>query len=323
MSTYTYTTSNSTAGNWTTISSTSSGWSWDTNLGGTLTINDSYISGTISLDGGTISLNNSEFVPDNKNKIHPRLYFSFVKSKLKKNERKFLEDQIAKLNEMLFEAKEINQQGLYEQLAERIFFAVQDWELLAIGIDTYLERKDVEKFRYHIVSNRPVSFTELEEFPRTIPKEIRAEIKKYQDKNVFDKYWILYYDSATPVKTNEKKIKERDPIVFGTLDSDPDRLYFIADWEDEHCDLTLDVFIAKYKRKHKKSPEAKLEEFKPETFKGIIKEVKDRKQRLNATKRDTWEKLLEEEQKTKTTKSKSSIVSRLADKWGVHQRRKK
>jgi hypothetical protein len=254
-------------------------------------------------------------LPPPKNMIHPQLYFSYVKSKLKKNERKFLEDQIGKLNEMLKNCQEIQQDGLKEELENRMFFVIQDWELLALGIDTYILKNDIEKFRYKIISNRSISFNKLEEFPREIPKDIRNKIKKYQNLDIFSEYWILYYDSATPVKTNETKIKEKDPIVFGTLESDPDRFYFIADWEDEYCDLTLDIFITKYKRKHKKYNPGKLEEFKREQFDNIIEKVKARQKRLKNTSSSTWKNLLKEEQESKNKQERGkTLLKRVKEK---------
>lgn len=34
----------------------------------------------------------------------------------------------------------------------------------------------------------------------------------------------------------------KDPILFGKI-KETDKLYFIADWQDEHCDLTFDKLI--------------------------------------------------------------------------------
>lgn len=77
---------------------------------------------------------------------------------------------------------------------------------------------------------------------------------------MFDKYYILYTDfTYTGEKissgeiNNVSKEKEKDPILFGAFVKDSttierttymgDKLYFIADWEDEYCDLTLDKLM--------------------------------------------------------------------------------
>ncbi len=45
------------------------------------------------------------------------------------------------------------------------------------------------------------------------------------------------------IKTAADAIREKDPILFGITDRHPDRLYFIADWVDEFCDLTLSQLL--------------------------------------------------------------------------------
>ena len=49
--------------------------------------------------------------------------------------------------------------------------------------------------------------------------------------------------------------REKDPILFGAImDGDVcfDRLYFICDWTDEFCDLTLDQLAEKWDKIHEK-----------------------------------------------------------------------
>lgn len=66
--------------------------------------------------------------------------------------------------------------------------------------------------------------------------------------HVFDNYCILHYDpekksyQMTVEERERERIKKNDPILFGILRGSRD-LYYIADWIDETCDLTLDKFI--------------------------------------------------------------------------------
>jgi hypothetical protein len=39
--------------------------------------------------------------------------------------------------------------------------------------------------------------------------------------------------------TKEEIARKKDPILFGLIE-DRRRLYFVGDWEDEYCNLTLD-----------------------------------------------------------------------------------
>ncbi len=42
--------------------------------------------------------------------------------------------------------------------------------------------------------------------------------------------------------TPDEHRKMKDPILFGWI-KENNRLYFIADWEDEFCDLTFDEIV--------------------------------------------------------------------------------
>ena len=61
---------------------------------------------------------------------------------------------------------------------------------------------------------------------------------------VFDNYVILYYDPEGTVykETAYEEAKRRDPIIFGVI-AGSKKLYYVADWVDEYCDLTLDAFV--------------------------------------------------------------------------------
>jgi hypothetical protein len=37
----------------------------------------------------------------------------------------------------------------------------------------------------------------------------------------------------------ERKTRESDPVLFGVIEGRR-RLYYVGDWDDEFCDLTLD-----------------------------------------------------------------------------------
>ena len=96
-------------------------------------------------------------------------------------------------------------------------------------------------------------------------------------------------------KTNKQNIKEKDPILFGTLDYEPDKLYFIADWIDEYCDLTLDKFVQTIK---KNDPEYELDgidELDEEYIQRMVKESRERFVRLKETDPGTYKKLMVDE----------------------------
>ena len=59
---------------------------------------------------------------------------------------------------------------------------------------------------------------------------------------VFDNYCILHYDPENNAISPTVAGKMADPILFGMIQGSTN-LYYIADWIDEYCDLTLDRFI--------------------------------------------------------------------------------
>lgn len=103
-------------------------------------------------------------------------------------------------------------------------------------------------------------FKKLDEFPRVIPDTNKVIIKQAQDltlsikEKIFDELWILFLDYTNEeLESNAEKVRKKDPIVFGKLHSSDDRLFFITDWEDEVCDLTIDKIAKLLERKDAES----------------------------------------------------------------------
>lgn len=124
-------------------------------------------------------------------------------------------------------------------------------ELVKMGINTFIYRDDIEKY-IDDVSKNTVKIIELEHYERAIPDEIVEIIKKVKDK--FDQLYIVFTDYTGEVeKKVAKERRDKDPILFGTFQNENakavvDRFYFLGDWEDEYCDLTLDKMVNAYKK---------------------------------------------------------------------------
>src|SRR5208283_2775599 len=98
-----------------------------------------------------------------------------------------------------------------------------------------VDRSVIDKFRYK-VKDQVIKFEELEKFPRMIPSKVQKVIAEVKERKLFDKHHVLFidYTKEQPKKTNKEKIRERDPILFGSYAYQPDRFYFITDWIDEY-----------------------------------------------------------------------------------------
>lgn len=119
-------------------------------------------------------------------------------------------------------------------------------EIVKMGITTFIYRDDIEEYIDDIAKDS-VKIIELEKYEREIPDEIVAIIEQVKDK--FDQLYVLFTDYTGKVeKQVEKERRQKDPILFGTFQNEItktviDRFYFLGDWEDEYCDLTLDKMV--------------------------------------------------------------------------------
>lgn len=119
-------------------------------------------------------------------------------------------------------------------------------EIVKMGIDTFIYRDDIEDYIDNVAKDI-VKIIELENYEREIPDEIVDLISKVKDK--FDQLYVVFTDYTGKVEREvEKERREKDPILFGTFQNQSsrtviDRFYYLGDWEDEYCDLTLDKMV--------------------------------------------------------------------------------
>ena len=119
-------------------------------------------------------------------------------------------------------------------------------EIVGMGINTFIYKDDIEEYIDNIAKDT-VKIIELKNYERELPDEIIETVSKVKD--IFDQLYIVFTDYTGKVeKQIEKERREKDPILFGTFQDQNtktiiDRFYFLGDWEDEYCDLTLDKMV--------------------------------------------------------------------------------
>jgi hypothetical protein len=236
-------------------------------------------------------------------RVGPRLFFRFIKSKLTKVEQKRLKARLDKLKQLVVAARDTDQQALYEALAEKLVVLVREAGAVAVEVDTYVEKSVIEKFMTRVCDEDGeghVFLKPLEEFPRLLPQAVQKKVKALKAKKIFDDFVVLYlnYDPEV-VKTNKEKIREKDPILFGTFKGSPEKLYYITDWTDEYCDLTLDKFIEKVKDQDIPEPVQKVAELGDDFVANLVKEVEGRRQRLASARMSNYRDLMVEEEREK------------------------
>ena len=188
-------------------------------------------------------------VYENK-ELTPLEYFNILKSKKERITNSDLDkiyDNCMSLMQKYIRTGQVNG-------ARKLMFHLEtiekEKELVKQGIDTFIYKDDIEYF-IDKVADESVKIIELEAYERTIPDNIIDLIEI--NKNRFDRLYVLFTDyTGTYEREIQRERREKDPILFGVFLNDGaksivDRFYFIGDWEDEYCDLTLDKMVGKMK----------------------------------------------------------------------------
>jgi len=143
-------------------------------------------------------------------------------------------------------AKDNGQIAFLEILRDKKDGVLAEAKLLDVGEIKYVTEEDVVSFyKKANLGSKMLKMTWMKNYARMIPDEVITEKKKYDVEELFDNYVIMHfdkYDTSTQMTKAEVE-KAKDPILFGVLKGTRN-LYFIGDWIDEYCDLTLDKFLS-------------------------------------------------------------------------------
>lgn len=128
-------------------------------------------------------------------------------------------------------------------------------ELIKLGINTFVYRDDLTYYMKKVATDY-IKIIELENYEREIPDEIVEIIAKVKDK--FDQLYIIFTDYTDELAKNVTSKRDKDPILFGCFKDNKsksiiDRFYYLGDWVDEYCDLTLDKMVNETERVGKRN----------------------------------------------------------------------
>ena len=180
----------------------------------------------------------------NKELITPAEYFERVKElKVKTDD----ESLIKFYNSSLVLLKKYDTTG-QERMVDKVLNIVdtitKERELVKLGINIFIYKDDIEEY-INDVTSKVVKCIELRNYPREIPDELVDVIK--QTEGIFDDFIIVFTDYTGKVEREvEKERREKDPILFGIFKTNGEvynRFYYLGDWIDEYCDLTLEKII--------------------------------------------------------------------------------
>ena len=173
-------------------------------------------------------------------------FFELVKLTSKEAKETY-RDRVASYLKAIHNAKAIGQTALLESLVKELIANKFESELYAHGNYYAITEEQLINFSKKMTT-KDVCLTYIKNFTRPIPEDVVEKLVEANKLEVFDNYVIMHYDpKKKAVKPTEKEIaketiKKRDPILFGVI-SGSRKLYYIADWIDEYCDLTLEKFV--------------------------------------------------------------------------------
>lgn len=185
------------------------------------------------------------------NKLSPKdlnIFFESIKSNVNELNKSNIDEVLLKYNTVLENAEKNNQIAFIEKVKDYANVLKHELLLSTSKFNKYLTEEDVVKF-YNVASKHETYKTALcltytKNFVKIIPDDVTKLRLESDELNVFDNYVIMHYDYSgkSVEETKEEKEKKKDPILFGVIRGS-NKLYYIGDWEDEYCDLTLDVII--------------------------------------------------------------------------------
>ena len=193
---------------------------------------------------------------NNQSELTPQQYFEQVKER----KHHITDEELVKVYdnclELLNKYKITGQRKGIRKLMFHLECIEKERGIVKMGIDTFIYRDDIEEYIDSIAKDS-VKIIELENYEREIPDEIVKVIAAV--KNKFDQLYIVFTDYTGKVERQiEKERREKDPILFGTFQNQSnrtviDRFYYLGDWEDEYCDLTLDKMVNETKKVGKRN----------------------------------------------------------------------
>jgi hypothetical protein len=235
----------------------------------------------------------------------PSEYFEYLKGK----KQQITDEELKKVyDNVLFLINKYKTTGQTAGLRKLLFHIEcieKEREIIKSGIDTFVYRDDIEEFIDNI-SKDVVKIIELRNYEREIPDEIVGVLEEIKDK--FDEFYVVFTDYTGKIeKQVEKTRRDKDPILFGVFKDEnsrsiSDRFYYIGDWEDEYCDLTLDKMVGEFEKEKGKNIQWEIST--PEDLEELKHQLNSINQTNNAFK-------VTEDFKMESTNTKKSFFSRI------------
>ena len=174
---------------------------------------------------------------DSRRTMSVQQFFSSVKNSVK--ELEIVTERAKGYEQALLQAKATGQTALYETLKGNLEVMRTEAQLIAVGYKKYITEETLVQFVKRCKKGLRLDW--VENFGRTMPDDVLKKQKAAIERRIFDNFVVLHYDpnKKSWAETQAQKDRRKDPILFGVIRGSR-KLYYIADWVDEYCDLTLD-----------------------------------------------------------------------------------
>lgn len=191
-------------------------------------------------------------IKENKNEVEitPYEYFQKVKDKVQNMDDEKLAKAYTNAIKLAERYKRTGQTKALRKLKFHIESIIKERKALEAGITKFVYKSDIEEYIKKVASKQVVVL-DLKSFERNMPDEIIEALEKVKD--IFDEFYVVCTDYTGEIsKQVNKERREKDPILFGVfLDRNKntinERFYYIGDWIDEYCDLTLEKMVSEMK----------------------------------------------------------------------------
>lgn len=168
--------------------------------------------------------------------------------------------ELAAYSKLIEQARANGQTAFVEKLQDTCLVFLYESVLAACGFNRFVSEEMLIDFLTMHSDKKPAEGEEepkryysgfrldwMKNFTRVLPDEVAKKKKLADSLLIFDNYVIFHYDpekAASAMTRAEEEAARKDPILFGVIKGS-DKLYFIADWIDEFCDLTLREVVTK------------------------------------------------------------------------------
>lgn len=208
--------------------------------------------------------------------ITPSQYFDYLKDAKNQITTEALKKSYGTFVALAEKYKRLGQKESLKKLSFLVDTLLKEEKLIDLGITTYVYKNVIEDYITK-VADKAVKIVELSRYMREVPDELVETVEKTRD--IFDEFYVVFTDyTGKEERKVEKERRDKDPILFGAFKNNAnvaDRFYFLGDWVDEYCDLTLDKMIEEYSEKIGRSPAVEIKV--PESAEELVEVMKSYK----------------------------------------------